>query len=58
MDFRLSDNDRKLLDATREEALICRQYARHYDENEHEFPPENCRGEPETGLRTRSDRSP
>lgn len=40
MDFRLSDNDRKLLDATREEALICRQYARHYDEHEDEFPPD------------------
>ncbi len=40
MDFRLSDNDRKILDATREEALICRRYARHYDEHEHEFPPD------------------
>lgn len=40
IDFRLSKNDAMLLDATREEALICRQYARHYDENEHEFPPD------------------
>jgi acyl-CoA dehydrogenase len=40
IDFRLSDNDRKLLDVVRTEALVARKYARHYDENEHEFPPE------------------
>ena len=38
--FELSKNDRKVLDFVREEALVCRGYARHYDENEHEFPPE------------------
>jgi len=40
IDFSLSENDKKILDAVREQALVCRQYARHYDENEHEFPPD------------------
>ena len=40
IDFHLTDNDKKVLDATRAEALVCRAYARHYDENEHEFPPD------------------
>ncbi|HEX2484516.1 MAG TPA: hypothetical protein VHQ66_04405, partial [Myxococcota bacterium] len=40
IDFTLTDNDRKVLDAVRREALIARTYARHYDENEHEFPPD------------------
>ena len=40
IDFELTDNDRKILDAVREQALVCRQYARFYDENEHEFPPD------------------
>ena len=40
IDFRLTDNDKKVLDSVRTEALACRAYARHYDENEHEFPPE------------------
>ena len=40
IDFELSDSDRRVLDHVREEALICRRYARHYDENEHEFPPD------------------
>jgi acyl-CoA dehydrogenase len=40
IDFELSQNDRKVLDHVRAEALVCRQYARHYDENEHEFPPD------------------
>lgn len=39
IDFELSANDRKVLDALRAEALIARKYARYYDENEHEFPP-------------------
>lgn len=39
IDFELSANDRKVLDALRGEALIARKYARQYDENEHEFPP-------------------
>jgi acyl-CoA dehydrogenase len=39
IDFELTDNDQKMLDAVREQALICRRYARHFDENEHEFPP-------------------
>ena len=29
-----------MLDAVRSEALVARQYARHFDENEHEFPPD------------------
>jgi len=40
IDFRLGPNDEKLLQATREEALVARKYARFYDENEHEFPPD------------------
>jgi acyl-CoA dehydrogenase len=40
IDFSLSENDKKVLDAVREQALVCRKYARHYDENEHEFPPD------------------
>jgi len=40
INFELSDSDRRILDHVREEALVCRRYARHYDENEHEFPPD------------------
>jgi acyl-CoA dehydrogenase len=40
IDFELTANDRKMLDAVRQEALIARKYARYYDENEHEFPPD------------------
>ena len=39
IDFTLSDHDQNILDRVREQALIARKYARHYDENEHEFPP-------------------
>ena len=46
IDFHLTANDRKVLDELRREALVCRSYARHYDENEHEFPPEQL---PEAG---------
>jgi acyl-CoA dehydrogenase len=40
LDFELSESDRKILDFVREGALVCRRHARHYDEQEHEFPPE------------------
>jgi acyl-CoA dehydrogenase len=40
IDFELSESDRKILDFVREEALVSRRHARHYDEHEHEFPPE------------------
>jgi acyl-CoA dehydrogenase len=40
IDFDLSQNDRARIAAIKEEGLICRRYARHYDENEHEFPPD------------------
>jgi len=40
IDFELTQNDRKVLSAVREQALVCRQYARYHDENEHEFPPD------------------
>lgn len=40
IDFRLGPNDESLLRETREEALVARKYARYYDENEHEFPPD------------------
>jgi len=69
IDFTLTDNDRKVLDTIRAEALVCRSYARHYDENEHEFPPDELpeakdfpplmslfggRGKDDTGLGTMS----
>ncbi len=40
IDFELSANDRKILDTVRVESLVARKYARYYDENEHEFPPD------------------
>ncbi len=40
IDFELSNKDREVLDKLREEALVARRYARFYDENEHEFPPD------------------
>jgi acyl-CoA dehydrogenase len=40
IDFTLSENDRKVLDYVRQEALVSRKYARYYDEHEHEFPPD------------------
>jgi acyl-CoA dehydrogenase len=40
IDFKLSENDQKKMDALREQSLVCRKYARYYDENEHEFPPD------------------
>jgi len=39
IDFDLSKKDREVLGKLREEALVARRYARYYDENEHEFPP-------------------
>jgi hypothetical protein len=40
IDFTLTENDEKVLAAVREEALICRNYARYYDEHEEEFAPD------------------
>ena len=40
IDFELTRKDREILEAVRREALVARRYARHYDENEHEFPPD------------------
>jgi acyl-CoA dehydrogenase len=40
IDFDPTPHDAKVLAAVREQALVCRQYARYYDENEHEFPPD------------------
>jgi acyl-CoA dehydrogenase len=40
IDFTLSERDQGILQNIREEALVCRNYARYYDENEHEFPPD------------------
>lgn len=40
IDFQLSDNDQSRLDLIRQQALICRQHARYYDEHEEEFAPE------------------
>jgi len=69
IDFELSANDNAVLEAVRSEALIARNYARFYDENEHEFPPQKLpeadthpsfihkmanRGEADTALNTLS----
>ncbi len=40
IDFTLTETDKAALARTREEALLCRRYARHYDENEGDFPPD------------------
>lgn len=41
IDFRLSENDQEKIDAIRQESLICRKYARYYDEHEQdEIPPD------------------
>ena len=40
IDFSLTETDQQILDVVREQAIICRSYARHYDEREHEFPPD------------------
>jgi acyl-CoA dehydrogenase len=40
IDFTLSERDKDQLERTRQAALICRKYARYYDENEGEFPPD------------------
>ena len=39
IDFELSNLDRKVLDEVRRQALVCREYARYYDEHEDEFVP-------------------
>jgi len=43
IDFQLSANDQRLLEAFRKEAEIARRHARYYDEHEHEFPQSNWR---------------
>ena len=40
IDFELTEGDQRILDTVRAQALVTRQYARYYDENEHEFPPD------------------
>ncbi len=40
IDFTLTENDKAQLARIRAEALICRKYARYYEEREGEFPPE------------------
>ena len=40
IDFTLSENDQKILEVVRERALVCREYARYYDEHEEEFAPD------------------
>ncbi|MFI5315736.1 MAG: acyl-CoA dehydrogenase family protein [Myxococcota bacterium] len=39
IDFTLSEKDQKILAAVKEEALVCRKYARHFDDHEEEFAP-------------------
>src|SRR5262249_20983746 len=38
-DLTLSEKDEQILAAVREEALVCRRYARYYDDHEEEFAP-------------------
>jgi acyl-CoA dehydrogenase len=40
IDFTLTENDQKIVDHLQEAGRIARKYARQYDENEHEFPPD------------------
>jgi acyl-CoA dehydrogenase len=40
IDFELTEHDKEILAEVRKQALVCRQYARHYDEHEEEFPPD------------------
>jgi len=40
IDFTLTENDKAHLARIRAEALICRKYARYYEEREGEFPPD------------------
>ena len=40
IDFRLTETDKQILERTRQEGLICRRYAREFDENEAEMIPD------------------
>jgi len=40
IDFRLTETDEKILARTRAEAMICREYAREFDEREMEMIPD------------------
>ncbi len=40
IDYTLTENDQAIIRRDREAALICRRYARRYDENEHEMAPD------------------
>jgi acyl-CoA dehydrogenase len=43
INFEPSESDQKVLAQVRAEALVARNYARYYDENEHEFPPDELK---------------
>ena len=40
IDFSLSENDNQILDEVRRQAIVCREYARYYDDHEEEFAPD------------------
>jgi acyl-CoA dehydrogenase len=40
IDFELTENDKAILAEVRKQALVCREYARYYDEHEEEFVPD------------------
>ncbi|HTO68822.1 MAG TPA: acyl-CoA dehydrogenase family protein [Myxococcota bacterium] len=40
IDLTLSEKDEQILATVREEALVCRKYARYYDDHEEEFAPD------------------
>ena len=40
IDFTFSPNDQNKIDRLKEQGLVARKYARYYDENESELPPD------------------
>jgi acyl-CoA dehydrogenase len=40
IDFELTKFDQECIDEVKKRGLVARKYARHYDEQEHEFPPD------------------
>ena len=40
IDLTLSQRDQAILDEVRRQALVCREYARYYDDHEEEFAPD------------------
>ena len=58
IDFRFSERDLQSIEALKEEGLICRKYARYYDENEHELPPDHLPEAKDAARSRRGERIP